>query len=178
MTGAWTIRDAVPSDAAALARLAERTFRDAFSALNTPADIELHCATWFGEVQQLAEIRDPVIETLIVDEDRSPIAFAQLHRGPAPPCVEAARPVEIRRFYLDREWRGTGLAKDLMAECTDRAAASGADAVWLGVWELNPRAIAFYAKRGFIEVGEHTFKVGNDPQRDLVLVRAIDAARC
>ena len=41
---------------------------------------------------------------------------------------------------------------------------------WLGVWERNPRAIAFYGKSGFIEVGSHVFMDGSDAQRDLVLV--------
>jgi len=44
--------------------------------------------------------------------------------------------------------------------------------VWLGVWEHNPRAIAFYRKWGFEAVGEHVFVVGTDPQRDLVMTRS------
>jgi len=42
------------------------------------------------------------------------------------------------------------------------------------VWERNPRAIAFYRKCGFAEVGTHTFVFGTDRQRDLVLARALD----
>jgi ribosomal protein S18 acetylase RimI-like enzyme len=42
--------------------------------------------------------------------------------------------------------------------------------MWLGVWERNPRAIAFYLKTGFVSVGSHVFMVGSDPQTDLVLV--------
>jgi ribosomal protein S18 acetylase RimI-like enzyme len=58
-----------------------------------------------------------------------------------------------------------------MGACLGEIAARGADVAWLGVWEHNPRAIAFYRKWGFVEVGEHTFPVGDDPQRDLVLCR-------
>jgi ribosomal protein S18 acetylase RimI-like enzyme len=47
----------------------------------------------------------------------------------------------------------------------------GSDAVWLGVWEHNPRAISFYRKFGFVEAGEQTFHPGRDPQRDIVMVR-------
>jgi ribosomal protein S18 acetylase RimI-like enzyme len=46
---------------------------------------------------------------------------------------------------------------------------------WLGVWEHNPRAIAFYRKSGFVEVGDHVFPVGRDPQRDVVMARAVAA---
>ena len=48
--------------------------------------------------------------------------------------------------------------------------------LWLGVWERNPRAIAFYRKAGFVEVGSHTFVLGSDPQRDLVLVAPLAAS--
>jgi RimJ/RimL family protein N-acetyltransferase len=58
-----------------------------------------------------------------------------------------------------------------MATCLAEITARGADVAWLGVWERNPRAIAFYRKWGFAEVGAHTFVVGDDPQRDLVLCR-------
>jgi diamine N-acetyltransferase len=45
--------------------------------------------------------------------------------------------------------------------------------LWLGVWERNPRAIAFYAKSGFSEVGIHDFLVGTDRQTDRVLVAPV-----
>jgi ribosomal protein S18 acetylase RimI-like enzyme len=41
------------------------------------------------------------------------------------------------------------------------------------VWERNPRAIAFYEKLGFAAVGEHEFRLGNDPQRDIVMARPV-----
>jgi ribosomal protein S18 acetylase RimI-like enzyme len=47
--------------------------------------------------------------------------------------------------------------------------------LWLGVWERNPRAISFYKKWGFVEEGDHTFALGGDPQRDIVMVRAVDS---
>lgn len=50
------------------------------------------------------------------------------------------------------------------------------DPVWLGVWEHNPRAISFYRKLGFTEVGEHIFQVGSDPQRDIIMKRSTYAS--
>jgi ribosomal protein S18 acetylase RimI-like enzyme len=53
------------------------------------------------------------------------------------------------------------------------ARARGAETLWLGVWERNDRARAFYAKCGFTGAGEHIFLFGTDPQTDLVLVTAL-----
>jgi len=48
------------------------------------------------------------------------------------------------------------------------------DVVWLGVWEQNNRALAFYQKFGFKKTGDHIFCVGDDPQRDVILSRAVE----
>ena len=45
--------------------------------------------------------------------------------------------------------------------------------LWLAVWERNPRAMSFYRKCGFEEVGEQAFVLGRDHQRDRVLARSI-----
>ena len=100
-------------------------------------------------------------------------AYAQLRFGPAPACVRADHPGEILRLYVHRDWHGRGLAQRLMDTCLAALRDRGADVVWLGVWEHNPRAIAFYRKFDFTEVGDHVFPVGDDPQRDIVMMRSL-----
>jgi ribosomal protein S18 acetylase RimI-like enzyme len=171
-----TIRRATPSDARRLAALAEETFRETFASMNTVEDMELHCRTSYGEAIQAAEISDPETVTLVCEEDRLLIAYAQLRWGAAPSCVRAENPGEIQRLYVTKAWHGKGLAQALMSSCLEELERRGSDLVWLGVWERNPRAIAFYRKVGFVEVGEHIFPLGRDPQRDIVLVRPISRA--
>jgi len=80
----------------------------------------------------------------------------------------------VVRFCVDRPWHGRGLAQTLMAATADTARAAGGSTLWLGVWERNGRAIAFYRKCGFEDVGTHSFVLGDDHQRDRVLVRRLD----
>lgn len=171
------IRAAAEPDAGALAELAERTFRDAFTQLNRAEDIDLHCRASYGESIQAAEIRDPGRTTLLCHDGDRLIGYGQLRRAGAPSCIVAARPAEIQRLYVDAAWHGKGVAHALMAALLEAAAAGGADVAWLGVWERNPRAIAFYGKSGFAVVGEHVFVLGNDPQRDLVLASRFEPTK-
>ncbi|HEY8072923.1 MAG TPA: GNAT family N-acetyltransferase [Labilithrix sp.] len=174
--GDVVIRVAHGADAAALAELARRTFEDTFAADNDPTNIATHVAHAFGVAQQAAEIANPDVFTLVGEAGGALVAFAQLRRRPgarAPKCVRAARPIEVWRFYVDRAWHGGGLAARLMDAALARAASLGADAAWLGVWEKNPRAIRFYAKHGFVDVGAHVFEVGADAQTDRVMQRAL-----
>jgi diamine N-acetyltransferase len=165
------IRRALAADAAALAALAERTFRHAFAAQNRAGDMDAHCAASYGEAQQAGEIANPAIETWLFERDGELIAYAQLRRGFTAPCVAGTSPVEVQRFYVDAPWHGQGVADQLMAHLLEQVAAAAADVVWLGVWEHNPRAIRFYSRWGFAPVGDQEFRVGSDPQRDLVMER-------
>jgi ribosomal protein S18 acetylase RimI-like enzyme len=49
----------------------------------------------------------------------------------------------------------------------------GGRTLWLGVWERNPRAIAFYTKCGFADVGEHAFVFGTEQQSDRVMAHPL-----
>lgn len=167
------IRYARPDDAPQLAWLAEKTFRDTFEAVNTAENMALHCQSSYSEAIQAAEIANPKLTTLLVEAAGNLIAFAQLRWGPAPSCVVATAPGEIQRLYVLQDWHGRGLAQTLMNACLAEMKKQGRDVVWLGVWEHNPRAISFYKKFGFVEVGEHIFPLGDDPQRDIIMTRPV-----
>jgi len=164
------IRKAKTPDAGQLTKLAEGTFRDTFEAMNTPENMNLHCETHYSEEIQAREILDPEMTTLVCEQQEELIGYAQLRCGEPPPCVHATRPFEILRLYVAKEWHGKGIAQGLMAESIALAEAQGSDQIWLGVWERNPRAISFYKKFGFVEVGDHVFPLGTDPQRDIIMV--------
>ena len=165
------IRKARPGDALALARLAESTFRDTFAADNTAGNMDAHCRAHYGEAIQAAEIADPARVTLLSEDHGRLSGYAQLRWNPAPACVAAARPGEIQRLYVARDFHGKGIAQELMRVAFEEMRTRGSDVVWLGVWERNARAIAFYRKSGFVPVGAHVFPVGTDPQRDIVMAR-------
>jgi ribosomal protein S18 acetylase RimI-like enzyme len=166
---AGSIRPATAADAAAVADLAARTFRDTFAAENTAEDMVAHLAQNYGLAIQAAEIANPAMVTLVMEGDAGLIAYAQIRDGPAPACVAASRPSEIWRFYVDKPFIGKGIAGALMAHTLAEMAARGADVAWLGVWERNLRAQAFYRKCGFVQVGIQFYDVGNDRQTDWVM---------
>jgi GNAT superfamily N-acetyltransferase len=160
------IRRATASDAAALAELGARTFVDTFGAQNRAADLEAFVAKSYGVAQQTREIEEGV--TLVVEEDGTLIAFAQLHRLESP-----FGDVELGRFYVDRTHHGRGIAQSLMEAVVAAARILGSRKLWLGVWEHNPRAIRFYEKCGFVDEGTQPFRVGSDVQTDRVMTFVI-----
>jgi GNAT superfamily N-acetyltransferase len=168
------IRLALPEDAAPLAALAERAFRDTFAADNTPEDMSAHVAQAYSPAHQARELVDPAHTTLVaVGPSGELTAYAQLRDCTAPACVTGPAPLELQRFFVAAAHHGKGLAQELMAAVLEAAARRGAATLWLGVWERNPRAQAFYRKFGFVDVGAHTFILGSDHQTDRLMARSL-----
>jgi GNAT superfamily N-acetyltransferase len=171
---AVTIRPAAPADATALAAFGERTFREAFGPDNRPEDVDVYVSATYSAERQGEEIADPGRITFVGESDGALAAFAQLRSdGEAPSCVTGPAPIELLRFYVGRPWQGRGVSHELMDAVINEARSRGARTLWLGVWERNPRAIAFYGKHGFRDVGCQPFKLGGDDQTDRVMARAL-----
>lgn len=138
----------------------------------------MYLASNFTPEIQGAEIADPESAVLVAEHQEQGgkaelIGFSFLIQGRAPPEVRGEAAMEIRRFYVSHAWHGRGVAGALMGRTLDAARERGASTAWLGVWEHNPRAIAFYEKHGFEHVGEHEFVLGADIQTDWLMARAL-----
>lgn len=167
------IRRGVESDAGELSAAAERWFRETFSPDNTAEDLAIYCASAFSPEIQRAELTDPATETLLLQDSRGQLtAYAQLCDGP-PDGIALPAPTELVRFYVDSAHHGHGIASRLMAAVDEAARARGAQTLWLGVWEKNHRARAYYRKAGFIDIGSHDFRLGHDLQIDRLLSRPL-----
>lgn len=156
-------------DAEMLAKLGARTFYDTFAKDNTPENMDAHLKRSFSPEIQFDELSQPNVIFLIVEYENIPIGYAQLILNSKDEAITETRPLEIRRIYALQEYIGKGIGKELMKAAIDEARQRNCDCVWLGVWEKNQRAIEFYKKWGFREVGAHIFSVGDDPQNDFVM---------
>ena len=159
------IRRATAADAPLLAELGARTFHETFEADNTAENMSTYLAEAFGETVQAAEVADPATIFFVAEIDGVPCGYAKLHLD--------ERGVEIARLYATKARIGSGVGAALMQASLDEAKHRGIGDVWLGVWEHNERALAFYRRWGFVETGAQSFVLGDDVQRDLVLSRRV-----
>lgn len=168
-----TIRNAKTTDANLLAELGRRTFEETFAVDNTPEDMAAYVASSFSVAQQSAELADPAAVFLIAEVDGVAAGYAKLHKDKTAEAIEGAKPIELVRLYVLKEWLGRGVGEALMRACLDEARRAGHETIWLGVWERNARAQAFYRKWDFRAVGDHVFQLGSDPQKDIVMERKV-----
>jgi ribosomal protein S18 acetylase RimI-like enzyme len=167
------VRNARGTDANLLAELGRRTFEETFASDNTMEDMDAYLTSSFSVAQQTAELADPASTFLIGEVDGIAAGYAKLHPGKSTEAIKGAKPIELVRLYVSHEWLGRGIGEALMRACLDEARSAGYETIWLGVWERNARAQAFYRKWNFRPVGEQVFQLGSDPQRDIVMEREI-----
>lgn len=170
-----SIRLATVNDAKLLTDLAYTTFWDAFAdhPKNAPDDLAVYMQQAFSEEQITAELADAKSIFLLAEVDGKLAGYAKLIVESSEDGITAQNPIELSRLYSHQEYLGKGVGQGLMNKGFELAKSNKHDVMWLGVWEYNPRAQAFYTKNGFREVGKHTFQLGTDPQTDLLMQKEL-----
>ncbi len=152
--------------------LAARSFRETYAWYNPPERIDAYIRDHLTVDHLRRELRDG-ITLLHASHGGQTVGYATLGSGPTPPEVVLARPMELKRFYIDHAWHGHGFGRQLMNAVFDWAREGGWHGLWLGVWEHNPKAIGFYETLGFCRIGTINFQFADDPQTDILMVRTL-----
>ncbi len=159
-----------------LSRFARDLYRDTFASLNTSETMDAYLREAFAEGKLLAELNEPHSVFYLVTIDGKLAAYLKLNEPPAQSDLNEPGTLEIERVYVDKEHQGKGLGRRMLGYAESTAQRRGHSAVWLGVWEKNHRAIAFYRKRGYAEAGRHPYRMGQELQNDLIFRKTIAGA--
>ena len=178
-----SVRLARPEDAAAVSELAARTFPDACPASLPSESIEEHITTQLGPEVFEAAIASPDQHRLFVAEAGADlVGYALTHVGPDALPSDLVRPGRVEegsaylsKCYVDRAWRGSGIADALIEHAVADAGAAGHRAIVLGTNRGNKAAQAFYKRHGFRKRSTRTFDVGGVRNYDVVMVRDLTA---
>jgi diamine N-acetyltransferase len=165
------IRIATPSDVSKLCEIGTKTFVDTYGADNTPENLKEYIETRFNEKQISDELNTPNTVFLLVELDQDVIGYARMRVNLEENPDEKS--LEIERIYIDKAYHGQKCGALLMQACIDNAIQRGYTSIWLGVWEHNPKAIAFYQKWGFEVFGTHIFQLGDDAQTDYLMKKKL-----
>ena len=164
-----TIRQARVEDAVTLAKLGASSFMQAFAAANHPDDIQAYVDKAFKIEQIRTELNDAQCTFLLAEKGEALLGYAKLRRGETDSCITGQHPVELQRIYANPEYIGSGVGKALLLASMNQAREDQFATLWLGVWEDNAQAIAFYHHMGFETVGTKDFMMGQDRQTDLIM---------
>lgn len=168
-----TIRPASRNDAEILAHLSYRTFVETFAHLNSEDNMKVYLSTQCTVEVLAEELKDTASTFLLAYSDGEAIGFAKLRRNNIPDEIKEQNAIEIQRLYVIKDMLGKKIGKYLIEKCFELARSENFKTIWLGVWENNHRAIAFYKQFGFEACGTQIFELGNDRQTDLMMKKNI-----
>ncbi len=159
-------RDAEPHEGATLGGIARATFIETFGHLYNLKDLASFLEKG-SDAACAAELSNPAVEVRFACAGSTPIGFAKLS-GITLPVEPSGPAIELRQLYIFKPWHGQGIAEALMDWAHTRAAARGAQEIWLSVWAENHRARRFYARQGFTEIRPYAFMVGEQADEDIL----------
>lgn len=169
MLNSPTIQPGTVADARDIAALGARVFRETFTDVTQPADMQAFLADTYTPQRLASELGDPARVFFVARAGNALAGFAQMRRDSTEPSVRGPAPVELQRLYIDAGWHGRGVAQALIGEALTWAQEAGYQTLWLGVGDTNFRAQRFYSKLGLKVCGSHVFQVGSDAQVDLIM---------
>lgn len=163
------IRKCTFADLDDLLEIATQTFDDTFRVWNTEANFEAYLSQAFTQEKFSAELAHPHSAFYFLYADGHLAGYLKLNVLDAQSDLQGPDSLEIERIYVRKELQGRGLGKKLLEFALGVARQSGKKAAWLGVWEKNDKAIAFYQSHGFRLSGTHGFMLGEDHQTDYIM---------
>lgn len=168
-------RPARTEDADAFAAIGAATFALACPPSTPLAALQAYIHAELSPQRFRAHLADARLSLTAAEFDQRVVGYLMLSRDPAPPPVQALRPLQVSKLYVLSECHGTGVGQALMGAALEQAGRGGHDALWLAVSRHNARGLSFYRKLGFRVAGEQTFEVGGDVQEDFIMVRSMAA---
>ena len=169
------IRNAIPGDEHRLADIAARLFRQTYEKDNTPENMASYLHDSFSPAKQRLELEDPNVRSMFLEDEDQIVGYTQVRKNKCPTESGTESDSELSRIYVDASRHGKGFGSYLLMAALEAAKDNHSDVIWLGVFEINHRARSFYERNGFRVVGTQGFKVGDDIQRDLIMIRQLGA---
>jgi ribosomal protein S18 acetylase RimI-like enzyme len=167
------IKEATIADAALIADLSRQTFYETFAGDNTKENMDQFMNEQFNRQKLIEEVGREGNVFLLAYQDDEVLGYARMQENSHPLLTANGPAIEIARIYAVQKSIGKGIGKALMQQCINTAKERNTRIIWLGVWEKNHRAIAFYTKYGFEKFGDHVFMLGNDAQTDWLMKKSL-----
>jgi diamine N-acetyltransferase len=163
------LRVAGPESWEILLNLGRKTFIESFAAQNTEENLNNYLDQAFNRATLTQELTEPASQIYIAYYQAQPVGYLKLNIDRTPAALQPARALEIQRIYVLQAFQGQKIGNLFMQKAIDTARLHHLDYVWLGVWEHNPRAIAFYQRWGFEIFSSYIFTLGNEAQTDYLM---------
>lgn len=168
-----TLIKCTPGHLPELQAISRETFTETFKEQNSPEHLNAYLEKAYNQQQLMLELENPESQFYFVCSDEEVAGYLKINVGETQSEEMGDDSLEVERIYVKKNFHKQGFGKILLAKAFDAAEELGKKKIWLGVWEENENAIAFYKKKGFVQTGAHSFYMGDDKQIDLIMTKTL-----
>jgi diamine N-acetyltransferase len=169
----FNLRAATPDDALCLGVLATQVFLDTYATQGIRAVIANEVLTSFSTTAMRTLIEAAHSPVLLAESNAHLIGFAQYTLGTPQTLVRSERPAELDKLYVQEPFTRCGVGTALLCEVEAAVAQLGADTLWLSPWVHNQRALQFYARQGYQNLGNTLFMMEGEAVENFVLAKTL-----
>lgn len=167
------LRPAQAADALCLSVLAMQVFLDTYCTEGIRPTVAREVLSTYSAAAFDAALARPDVRLVLAERAGHLVGFAQITLGTAHELAPAERPAELLRLYVQEPFTGAGLGTRLLAAAEHLAAEANAAHLWLTPWVHNQRALAFYARRGYADLGLTWFHFEGESHANRVMAKAL-----
>lgn len=149
------------------------TFTDTFKNQNTEEDLRNYLQDAYNSPQLTSELENRDTSFYFLKKKDETLGYIKLNINGAQSESILENALEVERIYIMSNHKRHGYGSQLIEFAEERAQVLERSEIWLGVWEKNIQAIAFYEKKGYEKIGEHSFFMGEDEQTDYIMKKVI-----
>jgi diamine N-acetyltransferase len=167
------IKQCTLEDSRKLKEISYETFNDTFKDQNSPENMNAYLEKAFNVKQLEKELSNISSQFFFVYFNNEVAGYLKVNTQDAQSETMGEDSLEIERIYIRTKFQKLGLGKYLINKAIEIAVEQEKNKIWLGVWEKNENAIAFYKKIGFVHAGSHSFHMGDEEQIDLIMIKSL-----
>ncbi len=167
------IRQCTFEDLYKLQEISYETFNETFKHQNSPENMNAYLEKAFNVKQLEKELSNVSSQFYFVYFHNEIAGYLKVNTNDAQSEEMDDDSLEIERIYIKSTFQKHGLGKYLLDKAMEIAIEQNKQIVWLGVWEKNEKAIAFYQKMGFVQTGIHSFYMGDEEQTDFIMSKTL-----
>ena len=135
--------------------------------------METYSSINFTMDNMIAQLNNPDSEFYLAFNGDEITGYVKINYNDAQNDIKDKNALEVERIYVAAEHHGKYIGKQLLTFALDKAIAKQLNYVWLGVWDKNEKALAFYKRNGFEQFSTHDFWLGDDKQTDLLMKKGL-----
>lgn len=165
------IKKCTLEDSHQLQEISYETFNETFKDQNSLENMKAYLESAFNLNQLEKELSNISSEFFFVYFENEVAGYLKINTNDAQSEEMGDESLEIERIYIKNKFQKHGLGKYLLNQAIEMAMLREKKNIWLGVWEQNENAIAFYKKMGFVQTGAHSFTMGDEEQKDFIMTK-------